>query len=318
MKSLAPISLPPSPSARALPPLPALRAFEAAGRLGRMTAAANELAVTPGAISKQVKQLEEFLGTPLFAGTKYHPVLTPAGAALLPVLTEAFAQIKTGVRAIQTAGSQVVTVSCLNTFAMRWLIPRLYQFNALHPTIDVRLSTTAQDGAESMNHDVVITVVTATVNQTNEPNTSNVQLLFEEKIGPVLSPTLAQRYTLHNPSDLRGKPILQTRTRHEAWKLWCQRSGHKIAMTAGPVFDHYYFSIEAALAGLGVCVVPLHLVADDVEAGRLMAPFGFVASGYVYQAQNHTALHGLPSASAQLFMTWLSQTSQQWAQGLAS
>jgi DNA-binding transcriptional LysR family regulator len=184
-----------------------------------MTAAANELAVTPGAISKQVKQLEEFLGTPLFAGTKYHPVLTPAGAALLPVLSEAFAQIKTGIRAIQVAGSQVVTVSCLNTFAMRWLIPRLYQFNALHPTIDVRLSTTAQDGAESMNHDVVITVVTATANQTNVPNTSNVQLLFEEKIGPVLSPALAQRYTLHNPSDLRGKPILQTRTRHEAWKL---------------------------------------------------------------------------------------------------
>ena len=112
---------------RRLPPLNALRAFEAAGRLGRMTAAADELAVTPGAISRQVRQLEDALGVALFEGTKHSPALTDAGRLLLPAISVALDQIETAVRAVADEPGSTLDVSCFSTFTMRWLIPRLYE-----------------------------------------------------------------------------------------------------------------------------------------------------------------------------------------------
>ena len=115
---------------RRLPPLNALRSFEAAARLGRMTAAAEELAVTPGAVSRQVRQLEQSLGMRLFEGSKNKPQLTAAARTLLPALSAALDQIEDAVRAASQEGRGTLDVLCFNTFTVKWLIPRLYDFHA--------------------------------------------------------------------------------------------------------------------------------------------------------------------------------------------
>ena len=122
-------------------PLNALRAFEAAARLGRLTLAAEELGVTHGAVSRQVRQLESVLGVDLFGGPRSKPELTPTGQSLAPVLTAALDQIDNAVRAVLAEEEGLLQVACLSTLAMRWLIPRLHRFTQVHPGIDVRLST---------------------------------------------------------------------------------------------------------------------------------------------------------------------------------
>ena len=141
-------------------PLNALRAFEAAARLGRLTVAAEELSVTHGAVSRQVRQLESVLGVDLFGGPRSKPELTPTGQSLAPVLTAALDQIDNAVRAVLAEEEGLLQVACLSTLAMRWLIPRLHRFTQVHPGIDVRLSTDKEHiDPERGRFDLVITVI---------------------------------------------------------------------------------------------------------------------------------------------------------------
>jgi LysR family glycine cleavage system transcriptional activator len=170
--------------ARKLPSLNALRAFEAAGRHGRMTMAADELNVTHSAISRQVQLLEDGLGVPLFEGPKNRLRLTDAGKTLLAGLTSAFDQIDMSVRSVADAEDGALDVSCPGTFTMRWLIPRLYRFQADHPHIDVRLTASSRPvdfGRDGF--DIAIRVGAAPW-----PEGADVIPLFPEQTGPVLSP----------------------------------------------------------------------------------------------------------------------------------
>jgi DNA-binding transcriptional LysR family regulator len=274
----------------------ALRAFEAAGRLGRMTAAASELNVTPGAVSRQVRQLEEVLGAALFEGPKHKPTLTPAGRLLQPALSAAFLQIERSIEAVLEQKDTTLDVSCLSTFTMRWLIPRLYDFHARQPGISVRLKATDQSAAPTgPRHDLAITVSDASA-----PDAAEL-FLFDELLGPVLAPGLAARLTLRRPADLEGQALLRTRTRANAWTMWSTATGHSAQVLPGTEFEHYYFTLEAAVGGLGICIAPWHLVMDDVRSGRLVAPFGFTASGYRYVAKRN-APEDEPST---LFCDWL-------------
>ncbi|MFI8615812.1 LysR substrate-binding domain-containing protein [Acidovorax sp. NPDC077693] len=294
-----------------LPPLSALRAFEAAARLGRMTAAADELSVTPGAVSRQVRQLEQHLGVPLFDGSKARPTLTPAARVLQPVLTTAFAHIANAVREVSDGSRGPVDVACFSTLTVKWLIPRLFDFQARHPGIEVRLRT--GPGADPTHCDVAITAEACDHSGNapeygGEPGTGTAPpRLFAEHLGPVLSPALAQRLTLRQPADMATPALpphmLHTRTRRNAWAMWAAASGAPLP-TAGPTapeFEHYYFTLEAAVRGLGVAVAPWHLVMDDVQAGRLVAPLGFVASGYDYLLRRRAGTH--PRLDA--FCAWL-------------
>ena len=290
-----------------LPPLSALRAFEAAARLGRMTAAAEELSVTPGAISRQVRQLEQHLGVALFDGSKARPTLTPAAHVLQPVLSNAFAHIADAVREVSDPSRGALDVACFSTFTVKWLIPRLFDFQAQHPGIEVRLRTTdAGAGAGRIHGDLSITAEEAT----GARDTSKEQPLFPEHLGPVLSPELAQRVALHQPADLADPALaplrLHTRTRRNAWAMWGAAAGATVPLPtpsqAGPEFEHYYFTLEAAVRGLGVAVAPWHLVMDDVQAGRLVAPLGFVASGYDYVVRRRTSG---PLPRLDVFCAWL-------------
>lgn len=285
---------------RRLPSLNALRAFEAAARLGRMTAAADELSVTPGAISRQVRQLETSLGLRLFEGSKNKPLLTQQGSALLSGLSAAFDQMESTLRAVTEQAQGTVDVCCLGSFSMRWLIPRLYRFNALHPGIEVRLSTSkAQTQPSDERYDVVIDVQEQAAQAPSRE-------LFAEYLGPVLAPALAATLVLDSAEDLAGLALLRTKTRRNAWTMWCDSQGMPTLEATGAEFEHYYFSLEAALGGLGVCVAPWHLVADEVRAGRLLAPFGFQRSGYRYVARSRPR-----HQHAESFCQWLMQQAEQ-------
>lgn len=292
-----------------LPPLGALRAFEAAARLGRMTAAADELSVTPGAISRQVRQLEQHLGVPLFGGSKARPTLTPAAHVLQPVLTNAFAHIADAVREVSDPSRGPLDVACFSTFTVKWLIPRLFDFQAQHPGIEVRLRTTdAGAGAGHMHGDLAITAEAAS----GRRDARTEQPLFPEHLGPVLSPELAQRVALHHPADLADPALaplcLHTRTRRNAWAMWGAAAGADAdaplapPAQAAPEFEHYYFTLEAAVRGLGIAIAPWHLVMDDVSAGRLVAPLGFVPSGYDYVVRRRASG---PLPRLDVFCGWL-------------
>lgn len=288
-------------------PLIALRAFESAGRLGTMTAAAEELCVTPSAVSRQIRQLEKRLGVALFSGSKNKPILSAQGAILLPILSSAMLQMLAGVNSVKAVSQNIVNVSCLSTFAMRWLIPRLYRFSEQYPDIDVRLSTTSIDSVKSSNHDVVISVsprdVALTTNQT---------VLFTEKIGPVMSPSflasntnLCDDKSIVDVRNMKDVAMLQTRTRMGIWDEWCQEVGHVLPMISSGVFEHYYFTVEAVLSGLGACIVPQHLVIDDLKSQRLLAPLDFVESRYHYTVSTSSAFH----QGAHYFVDWLNEQS---------
>lgn len=281
-------------------PLNALRAFEAAARCGRMTVAASELSVTHGAVSRQVQHLEQTLGVALFTGPRSRPVLTPTGQALAQGLMTVFDQLDRAVATALRTEDMIVDVSCLSTLLMRWLIPRLHRFRDLYPTVDVRLQATEQpsDGPRD-RMDVLIRV-----GPQNQPAAQgeSVRRLFDEWLGVVAAPALMGRIT-----DARALPpdlMLTTKTRMNAWPMWTQASGFQVAQPVGPIFEHYFFTLEAVSAGLGVCVAPWHLVVDDVMSGRLVAPFGFSRSVFAY-----SVVSGADSkAPTQQFCDWLVAT----------
>jgi LysR family glycine cleavage system transcriptional activator len=287
---------------RRLPSLNALLAFEAAGRLGRMTLAGEDLGVTHGAISRQVAHLEEVLGGALFEGPKNRPALTPGGQALLIELTAGFDHIEAGVRAVREDSAGALDVSCLGTFTMRWLIPRLHRFQAMQPDIEVRLSASdAPVDFARATYEVAIRV-------TDHPLPDGVPVteLFSERVGPVLAPTVAASCSLSKPDDLMTVPLLHTRTRPAAWAAWARSVGWSAGDLSGTAYEHFYFVLEAAVAGLGACIAPWPLVADDLAAGRLVAPFGFVPSDLRYVAVRRPRRSRVAGA----FCSWLADEAQ--------
>ncbi len=289
---------------RRLPPLHALRAFEAAARLGRMSAAALELSVTPGAISRQVQQLERSLNVKLFEGSKNKPALTPAAQTLLSALSPALDQMEAAVKAISNAKSGTLDVACFSTFMVKWLIPRLFDFNTRYSDIEIRLKATQRVASpDEERMDLVIAVEALT------SNSSNTLPLFPEQLGPVLAPSLAAQLFLNIPLDLEGKTLLQSKGRLNAWAMWAAAAGCPTPTGAGPTFEHYYFALEAAVGGLGIAVAPWHLVADDLLAGRLVAPFGFCPSGLHYVAKRSSQRN----VRLDLFCDWLQTRASEFA-----
>lgn len=288
-----------------LPSLNALRAFEAFARHGSMTRAASELCVTHGAVSRQVRGLEEELGISLFQGPRTRLSLTPDGARLGRALTDAFAMISQGVASVAQPDENTVTVSSLGTLAMRWLMPRLSRFHVLHPEIRLRLTTydTAADEAAD-RYDVALRV-----GGPDWPRGAVAYPFFMEQAGPVLTPQLAGKLKVQKAADIRQPDMLHTATRPEAWDEWRQQQGlDALTDTPGQVFGHFYFMLEAALSGLGVALGFWHLVADDVAQGRLVAPCGFIPTGRSYAAlvsQRH-------SRSSRVFCTWLQNEAAQF------
>jgi LysR family glycine cleavage system transcriptional activator len=252
-----------------LPPLNAIKAFEAAARLGSFTLAADELSVTHGVVSRQIRLLEDWLGAKLFLRTSRNAVPTRAGTELLaeagPALDRLAAASLRLRNGVQTRG--LLHISALPTFAMRWFIPRLLEFQSEHPTLELRI-VTASTPAEQfrMEVDAVIS------GPSRQPGWIGSRFLGEIYL-PLLSPGLMKEHPLRTPADLAQHTLLHAATRRQIWLRWLTAAGIPDLMPArDQVFEHYFFAIQAAIEGLGVAMGPLALVRDELRGGRLLAP----------------------------------------------
>ncbi|MGY2199903.1 LysR family transcriptional regulator [Pseudomonas gingeri] len=260
---------------RDLPPLNALRAFEATARLNSVSQAAEQLHVTHGAVSRQLKVLEEHLGLSLFVKDGRGLKLTDAGIRLRDASAEAFERLR-AVCAELTRDSvdAPFVLGCSGSLLARWFIPRLGRLNADLP--DLRLHLSAGEGdldPRKPGLDALLLFA-----EPPWPADMQVHELASERIGPVMSPHFA-RYAalLEAPArELVGEPLLHTTSRPQAWPSWARQNGIEATqLKYGQGFEHLYYLLEAAVAGLGVAIAPQPLVADDLRAGRLVAPWGF-------------------------------------------
>ncbi len=256
---------------RALPPLNALRAFEAAARHLSFTRAAAELHVTQAAVSHQVKALEEPLGVRLFRRLTRELRLTEEGQALAAELRDAFQQIVSAVSRVGSRGSRgALHISTMTTFALSWLVPRLPRFQAAHPMIEVRVSTT-QRTVDFAREDVDLAI---RYGGGNWPGLK-CEKLFDDMLTPLCAPALAER--LKSPEDLREVQLLHEGAEASDWLTWLAAAGvGSLDATKGPRFDSTRIAGQAAMGGLGVAVGAPYLFADEIARGQLVQPFDLV------------------------------------------
>ena len=260
---------------RDLPPLNALRAFEATARLGSVSLAADHLNVTHGAVSRQLKVLEEHLAVSLFVKEGRGLKLTDAGIRLRDASSEAFERLRNLCAEItQSHDNAPFVLGCSGSLLARWFIPRLGRLNADLP--DLRLHLSAGEGDLDPRRPGLDALLVFA--EPPWPADMQVYELASERIGPVISPRFAryEQLRMAPASALLEEPLLHTTSRPQAWPSWAQQNALEPGdLKYGQGFEHLYYLLEAAVAGLGVAIAPEPLVAEDLKAGRLAAPWGF-------------------------------------------
>lgn len=259
-----------------LPPLNALRAFEAAARKLSFTQAADELNVTPGAISQQIRQLEDYAGTPLFKRTGRSVLLTDAAQASLPLVREAFEKIGEAGRIMQApARKGRVMVSSAPSFAVKWLAPKLDKFHQAHEGIEAWISADmGLTDFTTADADIAIRY-----GRGGYDGLKSEQLLAETVL-PVCSPALLEGDdAIRKPEDLRHHTLLHDESTEvdpscPDWNSWLRARGvQSVDGSRGPRFNQAILVIEAAAAGRGVALAKQAIAAADLASGRLVAPF---------------------------------------------
>ncbi len=260
-----------------LPPLNALKAFEVAARLESISLAASELNVTHGAVSRQIKQLEESLSIQLFRKLGRGIKLTEEGQRLFTSCHSAFADISKTCQDLQHQQQQAPFVlACPGSLLARWLIPRLGQLQKDMPNLQLQLVTHEGDDSFYNSHQAIDAYLV--FSPKNYPKTMQAFEICSEEIGPVVSPSYIakQPFLLQNPYQLVEEKLLYTDSRLQAWPQWAAVTGidfQQLKFSQG--FAHLYYLLEAAVAGLGIAIAPKLLVNDDISRGRLQAPWGF-------------------------------------------
>jgi LysR family glycine cleavage system transcriptional activator len=259
-----------------LPPLKSLRAFESAGRLLSFSKAADELNVTPGAISQQIRGLEDFLEIKLFKRRNRSIILTDSGQIFLPLLSEGFSSITEAVDAVRRLQKDgPLTISAAPSFTAKWLIPRLCKFQSLHSEIDVRIDASSRL-VDFVREDIDIGIRFGT----GEFEGLDSVYLFSFDLILVCSPDLMHEGKgLHELDDIRHHTLLQSDDSDldpswPDWAMWLATAGVEgIDPTRGIFFSQGEMVIEAAIAGQGVALVASVMAADAMESGILMQPF---------------------------------------------
>lgn len=296
---------------RKLPPLIAVRAFEAAGRHVSFTKAATELNVTHGAVSRQVAQLERWLGTPLFRRTASQLLLTEAGRDYLAVATAVLDRLAVASRdLLDQAAPTALTINAPPTFTMRWLIPRISGFQRLRPDVEMRLTTSiAPINFQEHSYDVAIRGAHGQIH-------GCVSLPFmTEVIVPLCHSDLLEGGCLREPEDLARQTLINYVTEPYSWEEWLAQAGVPGLKAAGQLkFEHMFLALQAAAEGLGLVLVPLFVAVDDVVAGRLCAPFGSRAASY----RKFFACASDMTPVIECFYEWLSQQGHDTEQSIAA
>ena len=261
-------------SRRGLPPLRALTAFEAAARLGSFRLAAEELGITRSAISHQIKALEDVLGLTLFSREARRPELTPPGQSYYPVVREAFDQIEAQTIALKPASNDnELTVQVYVTVALKWLIPRLHDFEKRHPDMRVRLSTAYFDWDFDEGKVDAAFILARKMGGGHYYNK-----LFGSMLTPVCSPALLEGpNAIRTPADLAKHKLLYVYTAEEDWHIWLEAAGVKgVELSNRLALDSYILAQEAAIDGRGVAMTIGPFAQDEIKSGRLVQPFSLM------------------------------------------
>jgi LysR family transcriptional regulator of beta-lactamase len=282
--------------------LNALKAFESAARHLSFTLAAEELSVTPAAISHQVKSLEERLGVRLFRRTSKGLLITDEGLALVPTLSDTFTRLGRMLEQFERGHRrEVLTVSVVGTFAVGWLLPKLEDFEQLYPFVDLRLLTNnnrVDVAGERLDFAI----------RFGDGAWHGVQAehLMDAPLSPMCSPTVAEG--LRTPEDLRRVPLLRS-YRPQDWAAWFDAAGVAPIPARGPMFDASALMAQAAIDGYGVALVPACMFERDRDSGRLVQPFPVSVNTGAYWL---TALKSRPVTPAMAaFKRWLLSHSTQ-------
>jgi LysR family transcriptional regulator, glycine cleavage system transcriptional activator len=292
------------------PPLTALRAFEAAARHLSLTRAARELNVTPGALSHQIRGLEEHLGLKLFDRGVRSIALTPAGKTLYPGLQAAFLQIREALASLNRPGDpRVLVISTPPGFTAKWLAPRLYRFSTAYPDIDVRVSSSINI-ADFTTDGVDVAIRNLPAYATHDSSLV-IDKLIDQSFLPVCSPALVEKFgPFDSPEALRRAPLihdetLSSRAAMPAWADWFSAAGVEDAdVSRGLRFNSADHALDATVEGAGVLLAHAVLAYDDLRTGRLVAPFDLtLPSGRMYCFVCLTTRQNAPNVRA--FRTWL-------------
>lgn len=287
-----------------LPPLNAVRAFEAAARHLSITQASMELNVTPGAVSRQIQLLEEFVGAALLIRGHREISLTREGAQYFKVITKSIEKIREATQQLKGAGERKpLKVRCYTTFAMRWLIPRLSSFHATHPKVRVALTTSL----EMVNFKKEDLDCAIRLGDGNWPGANSYRLVSNILI-PVCSPKLLKSGPkLKKPADLRHFNLLHSIARADDWKYWLESCGvqDKVDPTAGLTYQSSAMALSAAIEGHGIAMAQLFLVEDDLQSGKLVRPFPEAVDMGDYTYYLLTPIERKESTPMKQFRTWL-------------
>ncbi len=281
--------------------LGSIRFFEAAARHESFVRAAEELHLTHGAISRQIRQLEEVLGVALFERRNRAVFLTEAGRTLHAAATQSMDLLAGAAERIRAQPPrQALVLSCEPTIAMRWLIPRLPRFAQAYPDIPLHLMAAggpidfARSGAD----------LALRRNDFHFDAQWHVREVAQEWVGPVCRPDLVAAGAIAAGQPFASLARLHTRSRPDAWQRWARAAGQQ-AYRFGPDawYEHFYLTLQAAAAGLGCAMASRLMAADEIADGRLAAPLGFVPDGSSYHL-----LSPLPfehDARRQALLDWL-------------
>jgi LysR family transcriptional regulator, glycine cleavage system transcriptional activator len=290
-----------------LPPLNALRAFEAAARHESFSLAADELNVTPGAISRQIKTLEIALGHNLFVRNNRDVKLTAESRVLSAALAEAFRNIDAAAGAfIETKSGNPLRVVCSMIVATRWLFPRLARFHTRYPHRHVSLTTSLASESTPFAGNTAEAIIR--LGTDSWPKGIASHYLFSSELVPICSPDLLkQGLPLNGPQDLRHHTLLSSALRPQSWQRWTKSAGVEgLDLDAAIEFESSALTYTAALEGHGVALGERAFIGEDVRKGRLVVPFAFVHKNpesffLIYKRE----LEGVPRLKE--FASWLIQ-----------
>ena len=287
-------------SRRLLPSTSALAAFDAVARHESFSAAAQELSLTQGAVSRQIAVLEEQLGTPLFDRTSRHVVLSDAGRTYLKAVGPALASIRAAsLQVMSQMKGMTLNLAFLPTFGTRWLIPRISGFVAQYPDIILNFATRIgqfdfdREGLDAAIH----------IGQPDWPNADSV-FLMEETVAPVCSPTFLRDHPVGAPADLLRLPLFNMASRPGAWDHWFASLDMAAPASPGMRFEQFSNVSQACIAGLGVALMPLFLIRAEIESGQLVVAYPHrVKSPRSYYFVTPKARASAPAVAA--FRDWL-------------
>ncbi|WP_309083316.1 LysR substrate-binding domain-containing protein [Chelativorans sp.] len=281
----------------------ALVAFESVVRHRSVTKAAEELNVTHGAVSKQLASLEDWVGRPLFSSNRRQMEPTEHAILLAGAAEEAWKLIEEAVGKVREQDDAVVVrVLAPSTFAMRWLIPRLWSFAAAHEKIRVQLRQThSLENWQEIPFDVAIRT------ENDLPDHLRATPILRDRLTLAIAPGAAESAAIRKPADLRGCRLLRAATRPGELEAWLQAAGLPQSMaTQATTLPHFYLALEAALSGAGALVCPLRTVSDLFSKSELKEPFPQLRiPGPVYTAVHDPAC--AQADGAEMFVRWLAR-----------